>query len=95
VGDFRRTEIYSQTPFPRPDVAESGRKRARLAFAPGEGIRIDPLRANAAVDIPRHLFADCPRIAPVADACGYRNSYYFSRQFRQRVGITPSSYRKG
>ena len=34
-------------------------------------------------------------IARVASACGYVDPLYFARQFRQRVGMTPSGYRRG
>jgi len=31
-------------------------------------------------------------VAAVAEACGYRDPYYFSRVFRHRVGLAPSAY---
>lgn len=34
-------------------------------------------------------------IAQIADALGYNDAYFFSRQFRQNVGCTPSAYRRG
>ncbi len=37
--------------------------------------------------------SDCS-ISEVASACGYQSVYFFSRQFKQRFGISPSSIRK-
>ncbi len=33
-------------------------------------------------------------IAEVADRCGYANCVHFTRQFHQRVGITPTAFRE-
>ncbi|MCI9338139.1 MAG: helix-turn-helix transcriptional regulator [Lachnospiraceae bacterium] len=33
-------------------------------------------------------------VAEVAEQCGYRNEYHFMRQFREKVGKTPTEYRK-
>lgn len=34
-------------------------------------------------------------INSIAESLGYRDPYYFSRQFKQQTGATPSSYRRG
>ncbi len=33
-------------------------------------------------------------VGQIADALGYSDVYFFSRQFRQRMGVTPTAYRK-
>lgn len=33
-------------------------------------------------------------LASIAAKCGYQNSFYFSRVFRQKMGINPSGYRR-
>lgn len=33
------------------------------------------------------------KIQDISEACGFNNPYYFSKVFRQAVGITPSQYR--
>jgi AraC-like DNA-binding protein len=39
------------------------------------------------------LYSDC-RISEVAYSCGFEDHAYFSRRFRQLLGITPGDYRK-
>lgn len=40
------------------------------------------------------LLRETPRpIGEIAEACGYRDVYFFSRQFKQITGQTPSAYR--
>jgi AraC-like DNA-binding protein len=34
-------------------------------------------------------------VSQVADALGYSDIYYFSRQFRKEVGVSPSEHRVG
>ncbi len=33
-------------------------------------------------------------ISDIADQCGYKDVYYFSRQFKERLGRSPNNYRK-
>ena len=43
----------------------------------------------------RRLLADRTlNVTEIAYACGFRDSNYFTRQFKQRVGCTPRAYRK-
>ena len=35
------------------------------------------------------------KIQDISEACGFNNPYYFSKVFRQAVGLTPSRYRNG
>jgi AraC family transcriptional regulator of arabinose operon len=48
---------------------------------------------EARLGLARWLLASSPlSIAGVAEACGFRSQYYFSRLFRQRVGCPPRAY---
>ena len=33
-------------------------------------------------------------VGMIAEALGFRDVFFFSRQFRQRTGLTPTAYRK-
>lgn len=35
------------------------------------------------------------KLSSIADACGYRDVYFFARQFRQRFGKPPAAWRNG
>ncbi len=41
-----------------------------------------------------HLLFTKLSIAEIADSLGYRDQFFFSRQFKQRVGVSPSGYRR-
>jgi AraC family transcriptional regulator of arabinose operon len=34
-------------------------------------------------------------VTEVADALGYQNVYFFSRQFKEKLGVPPSQHRRG
>lgn len=49
----------------------------------------------ARIDRAKQLLAESTlSVAQVADALGYRDVYFFSRQFKQKTGRSPSAYRK-
>ena len=48
------------------------------------------LRINKAKDL---LSNTDMRIQCISDQCGFNNPYYFSKVFKQQVGLTPSDYR--
>ena len=49
------------------------------------------LKINHACDL---LRAERYSITQVADLCGYEDVYYFSRQFKKYIGVTPSVFEK-
>ena len=49
------------------------------------------LKLNHACDLLRF---DTYKISHISNICGYDNVYYFSRQFKKHIGITPSEFRK-
>ncbi len=50
------------------------------------------LRVNKAKEL---LTNSKMKIQDISEACGFNNPYYFSKVFRQSVGLTPSQYRSG
>jgi transcriptional regulator GlxA family with amidase domain len=62
--------------------------RQRFGQTPGRYL------IQARVDRARHLLRfSSHSIKQIAAILGYREPYFFSRQFRQRTGLTPSVYR--
>lgn len=50
---------------------------------------------NARIDKAKHLLNNSNlRIQEISEQCGYQNSSHFMRQFKNRVGISASQYRK-
>ena len=47
------------------------------------------LKINHACDL---LRSECNSITQVANLCGYKDVYYFSRQLKNYVGVTPSAF---
>lgn len=47
------------------------------------------LKINYACDL---LRSDLYSITKIAEICGYNNVYYFSRQFKENMGISPSEF---
>lgn len=41
-----------------------------------------------------HLHGSCLQINEISDALGYTDIYFFSRQFKQLTGMSPSTYRQ-
>ena len=51
---------------------------------------------EARIDRARHLLAVTPMsVSEIAAALGYRDVYFFSRQFKRVVGMTPTAFREG
>lgn len=65
------------------------------AFAAVTGLRPQAFIVRARLDRARHLLAETPlNITEIATALGYRDVYFFSRQFRAKCGLTPTEYRR-
>jgi AraC family transcriptional regulator, arabinose operon regulatory protein len=62
--------------------------RQRMRLSPGE------YRIRRRIDHARELLIhDARTITAIADELGYANPYIFSRQFKQRIGVSPEAYR--
>lgn len=91
-----------------PDGAEAVEDYA--AFARAHGISLSTLRRvfRDATGVPLHAYALQRRVARartllgetdlpvkvIADRLGYRDVYFFTRQFRRHVGVPPAAYRR-
>lgn len=47
------------------------------------------------IEARRYLESSCLRVGEIAEALGYKDIYFFSRQFKQLVGLSPVQYRRG
>lgn len=60
------------------------------------GVRPQDYVINAKIERARQLLLESDfTIGAVAEAVGFRNIFFFSRQFRQRTGLTPTQFRRG
>ncbi len=83
VADLARAAGYSVDHFSRI-----------FARVVGEGPQEHVI--NARIERARLLLAESSlSVGMIAEALGFRDGFFFSRQFRQRTGRTPTEYRKG
>ncbi|MEO0509128.1 MAG: helix-turn-helix domain-containing protein [Verrucomicrobiota bacterium] len=47
------------------------------------------------IEARRYLESSHLRVGEIAESLGYKDIYFFSRQFKQLVGVSPAKYRKG
>ena len=76
---------------------KSGLSRAQFArhLTAATGTAPEQFLIRARVDRAKHLLRETDMtISQIADALGYRDVFYFSRQFRRVAGMTASSYRR-
>ena len=52
------------------------------------------LRLHAAADLLMNPDGKKPTINDITRTCGFRDPFYFSRMFKKKYGVSPSSYRK-
>jgi AraC-like DNA-binding protein len=83
VAGLARTAGYSADHFSR-------------VFLKVTGVRPQDYIVNARIERARQLLAESDlTIGMVADALGFQDIFFFSRQFRQRTGQTPTEFRRG
>lgn len=67
----------------------------RRQFKLATGLSLHTYALQCRVSAARTLLAESPLpIKEIAERLGYRDSYFFSRQFRQLSGMPPAAYRK-
>lgn len=74
-------------------MSPSGMRRlfhSVYGIAPGQFLRLQRI-----LEAKRMLNETDKSIREIAEECGFVNSFYFSRVFRESTGITPSEYRRG
>ena len=91
-----------ESPSEAPDVAtlasEAGYSSDHFArvFRSVMGQSPQEFIVQARVDRARQLLSESGlTVSQIADVLGYRDVYFFSRQFKQRTGRSPSAYRRG
>jgi AraC-like DNA-binding protein len=68
----------------------------RRRFAAATGCSPQAFALAARLERARQLLADTDAdIAAIAARLGYRDVFFFSRQFRQAIGMPPATYRRG
>lgn len=83
VEELARTAGYSPSHFSR-------------VFLKVTGVRPQDYIINARIERARQLLAESDlTIGMIADALGFQDIFFFSRQFRQRTGRTPTEFRRG
>lgn len=98
----RAVERIRERPGEVPGVAALAREAgysvdhfARL-FARWTGLSPQEYLINARMERARSLLAETElSVGMIAEALGFRDLFFFSRQFRQRVGVSPTAYRRG
>jgi len=66
--------------------------RRRFAQATGQSLHAYVLDARLAAACQWLRDTDLP-IKTIASMLGYRDVYFFSRQFHEKIGVTPRAYR--
>jgi transcriptional regulator GlxA family with amidase domain len=71
------------------------RERFSRVFRECKGVSPQEFVIRARLDKARAMLAHSGlSVAEVAKACGYSSEFFFSRQFKQRSGLSPSALRK-
>lgn len=98
AGVFRHIRDHLGEPLGVGDLARAGGLsvsrfhdvfRAAVGLAPMEYVKRIRLAEGA-----RRLTPGDRSLKEVAEACGFRNPFHFSREFKARYGVPPSDYRR-
>ncbi|MCG3148832.1 MAG: HTH-type transcriptional activator RhaR [Verrucomicrobiae bacterium] len=94
-------ELVREDPGHRWTVTElaqrAGLSRSQFArrFAAATGLAPEPFLIQARIERAKQLLRETEMsIGQIADSLGYRDVFYFSRQYRQVTGQTASAFRK-
>ena len=98
----RATARIRERPGASPDVAALARAAGYSAdhfsrvFAKITGRRPQAFVIEAKLERARQLLAESGlTVGEIATALGYREIFFFSRQFRQHIGCSPTEFRRG
>ena len=99
---LRTAARIRESPAHAPSVAALARTAGYSAdhfsrvFLKVTGARPQAYIVNARIERARQLLAESDlTIGMIADALGFQDIFFFSRQFRQRTGQTPTEFRRG
>lgn len=77
-------------------VVHLSRQQLTRRFTAVAGLAPMQYVINARIERAKSLLTNTSlSVSQIADALGYTEIYYFSRQFRKEAGVSPSEYRKG
>ncbi len=83
---------------PVPELAERAGyspSHFQALFREAMGVSPRPYAISARIDRARQLLIESDlSVSQIASECGYRDVYFFSRQFRQKTGRPPTAYRR-
>lgn len=83
IGDFARRVGISRAHFDREFSEQVGQPPRQFLI----NCKI--------IEARRYLESSALRVGEIAEALGYKDIYFFSRQFKQLVGESPVNYRRG
>jgi len=83
IGDFAQGIGISRSHFDREFMAQVGQPPRQFLI----NCKI--------IEARRYLESSSLRVGEIAEALGYKDIYFFSRQFKQLVGRSPAKYRSG
>jgi AraC-like DNA-binding protein len=99
---MRVAALIRESPAQAPAVADLAKEAGysvdhfSRVFLKITGQRPQDYVINARIERSRQLLAESDlTIGGVAESVGFQDIFYFSRQFRQRTGQTPTEFRRG
>jgi len=82
ISDFAQSVGISRSHFDRSFTAQVGQPPRQFLI----NCKI--------IEARRYLESSSLRVGEIAEALGYKDIYFFSRQFKQLVGLSPAQYRR-